>query len=664
MTRNWISAIKHAVAVCSSRPRIVLMVALLMGAALLVMPGLVPVAEAQACCRVTAVSGKSASAVETKTETTFLFTLTKPVSLHVGDAVYANFPKKEVSCDGRSICGTITSITLGAAGTTTGSPLAVHPAQIPVVPPSASANQAPTGGSTRVVSGSSASSCTPTTCAAQNATCGSIADGCGGTLSCGSCTAPATSAITAVPSAVNKTPGLSPAATQVAVVPPLAPANQAPTGGSAPVASPPTNTSTIPGRKVPMESLGLDPDRAGALQRTSLNFTGPGTCRGSFSVDEQSSSLNVEVDGDLPSNGTPFLGCTMTAELYKGVQLQNNWTVVNDEFGCSTDSRVNIPPGSCEWISKPSGRSPEGQVSITLPHSFNPPEGTLPCVSANNPCLLSIVGSVVITLQGKADSSPYPPVASLRAPILPVRLPGPGNTSGSTTSGSASTGSAPASGTAPANATVCAGSSTLEGVDVSSGNGTVNWTQVKASGRKFAYVLATQGTYFTNTLFAPNYAAVKAAGLVRGAIHLFDPTVNGTSQANYFLSVMGTIQPGDLPPAMELGPLNNGNSGAVSGSVLLAGVDQWMTVVKAATGLTPIVFSDPTMLEQAPGSGFSADPLWIESYGVTCPLVPVGWHQWVFWQSSSTGTVPGISGPVDLDEFNGTLKELKALAKP
>jgi hypothetical protein len=34
--------------------------------------------------------------------------------------------------------------------------------------------------------------CTPTTCAAQGKNCGSISDGCGGTLSCGSCTSPQT----------------------------------------------------------------------------------------------------------------------------------------------------------------------------------------------------------------------------------------------------------------------------------------------------------------------------------------------------------------------------------------------------------------------------------------------------------------------------------------
>lgn len=39
---------------------------------------------------------------------------------------------------------------------------------------------------------SGAACCTPTTCVAAGATCGSISDGCGGTLSCGSCTTPQT----------------------------------------------------------------------------------------------------------------------------------------------------------------------------------------------------------------------------------------------------------------------------------------------------------------------------------------------------------------------------------------------------------------------------------------------------------------------------------------
>jgi hypothetical protein len=46
------------------------------------------------------------------------------------------------------------------------------------------------GGVANVCGGGS--SCTPTTCAAQGKNCGSISDGCGGTLTCGSCTSPQT----------------------------------------------------------------------------------------------------------------------------------------------------------------------------------------------------------------------------------------------------------------------------------------------------------------------------------------------------------------------------------------------------------------------------------------------------------------------------------------
>jgi len=45
---------------------------------------------------------------------------------------------------------------------------------------------------TAVLTVNPAAGCTPTTCAAQGKNCGTIADGCGGTLNCGSCTAPQT----------------------------------------------------------------------------------------------------------------------------------------------------------------------------------------------------------------------------------------------------------------------------------------------------------------------------------------------------------------------------------------------------------------------------------------------------------------------------------------
>jgi hypothetical protein len=41
--------------------------------------------------------------------------------------------------------------------------------------------------------------------------------------------------------------------------------------------------------------------------------------------------------------------------------------------------------------------------------------------------------------------------------------------------------------------------------------------------------------------------------------------------------------------------------------------------------------------------------------------MPVGWSDWMFWQTSDTGSVSGIAGNVDTNLFNGELPKLKSL---
>jgi lysozyme len=89
-----------------------------------------------------------------------------------------------------------------------------------------------------------------------------------------------------------------------------------------------------------------------------------------------------------------------------------------------------------------------------------------------------------------------------------------------------------------------------DGVDLNpAGDGTLGWA---SSGKGFAILKATQGTSYTDSDFAENWAALKSAGVVRGAYHFFDATVSGVDQANYFLQVVGTIEPGDLPPTLDI----------------------------------------------------------------------------------------------------------------
>jgi lysozyme len=57
-------------------------------------------------------------------------------------------------------------------------------------------------------------------------------------------------------------------------------------------------------------------------------------------------------------------------------------------------------------------------------------------------------------------------------------------------------------------------------------------------------------------------------------------------------------------------------------------------------------------------------PLWMARYAVSPLPLPSAWSSWTFWQYSSSGSEAGISGNVDVDNFNGTAANLANLTFP
>ncbi len=55
---------------------------------------------------------------------------------------------------------------------------------------------------------------------------------------------------------------------------------------------------------------------------------------------------------------------------------------------------------------------------------------------------------------------------------------------------------------------------------------------------------------------------------------------------------------------------------------------------------------------------FNSYPYWIAHYYVDSVEYK---GKWRFWQHTDVGTVPGVEESVDLNIFNGTIEELKAM---
>jgi GH25 family lysozyme M1 (1,4-beta-N-acetylmuramidase) len=209
----------------------------------------------------------------------------------------------------------------------------------------------------------------------------------------------------------------------------------------------------------------------------------------------------------------------------------------------------------------------------------------------------------------------------------------------------------------------------ITGPDVSSwqhpGGASINWSQVKADGRPFVFVKATEDTSYTNPYFAADWSAIKAAGMYRGPYHFAQPSLPASTafdQASHFGAVVGNLQqPGDLPPVLDLEV-----TGGLSPAELVNWTHIFLSRVQYLTGRTPMIYTSPNFWTSALGGSteFTGYPLWIARWTSAADPYPLpgGWATWTFWQYTDAGSIPGITGNVDVSRFNGDSSTLTTFA--
>jgi lysozyme len=204
----------------------------------------------------------------------------------------------------------------------------------------------------------------------------------------------------------------------------------------------------------------------------------------------------------------------------------------------------------------------------------------------------------------------------------------------------------------------CAGANTVSGIDVSSWQGTVDFTQVAGAGAGFVFLRLSSGQN-VDTRFAANWPAAKNAGLVRGAYQYFWPARDVDEQVDVLVRTLrdSGFSTDDLPPVLDLETLDG-----LAPATVATFAQHWLARVEAELHVRPLVYT-ANFMSNVTGYTFSAYPLWVANYGATCPLMPTGWTSWVFWQSSESGRIAGVAGNVDLDTFNGSTADLLAFAR-
>ncbi len=155
----------------------------------------------------------------------------------------------------------------------------------------------------------------------------------------------------------------------------------------------------------------------------------------------------------------------------------------------------------------------------------------------------------------------------------------------------------------------------------------------------FLFARASIGTTI-DSRYADHIATAKAAGIVTGAYHYNWGTLSIAAQVTTFILAAGKV---DLY-AVDV----EGSSGSVAFSQ--AETAEFIRLMHEA-GLKCGLYHS--------ASGFfdaGQDWDWVAKWSTIPPA------SWDFWQYTSDGYLPGYSGRLDFDRFNGTLAELHELA--
>jgi len=197
------------------------------------------------------------------------------------------------------------------------------------------------------------------------------------------------------------------------------------------------------------------------------------------------------------------------------------------------------------------------------------------------------------------------------------------------------------------------------GIDVSKHQGKINWRKVakhRYNGEPigFAIVKATEGVTKVDKRFDENFQALQRNHIVRGAYHFYLPHKSAQLQALRYISKV-RLSKGDLAPILDVEPTDHPNVKDLQESVLT-----WLNIVESHYGVTPIIYTSPSIKATYLDSPkFDRFRWWVAHYNTSQPR-----HKghWDFWQFTELGKVDGIKGNyVDLNYFNGNLERLQTL---
>lgn len=183
-------------------------------------------------------------------------------------------------------------------------------------------------------------------------------------------------------------------------------------------------------------------------------------------------------------------------------------------------------------------------------------------------------------------------------------------------------------------------------IDVSTWNGNIDWDKVYKSGVRYAMIRSSFGIENPNQVdnkFVRNITNAQRAGVKCGVYHYSyaQSVAEAQKEAEFCLKTIKNYKI-DLPVAFDIEDSSQTHLGKDTlTSIVIAFCDK----IKSA-GYTPMLYCNPNWLNNYLHKNklLGKYDLWLAHWGVSAPS-----YNCAIWQYSENGSVPGISGSVDMN---------------
>ena len=185
----------------------------------------------------------------------------------------------------------------------------------------------------------------------------------------------------------------------------------------------------------------------------------------------------------------------------------------------------------------------------------------------------------------------------------------------------------------------------MKGIDISNCNGNVNFDAVKSAGVEVIIMKATEGVDFKDSKLESYYSQAIARGFNIGFYHFMSERTSPTQQAIDFFNTIKDKEY-NVIPCLDIETNNQGRSASQITDRCL----EFLNKFKELSGYDCMIYTGGYFGRDNLDSRIKGYPAWIAHYGVSQPM-NTGFGNLVGHQYSETGSVPGISGNVDMDVF-------------